>query len=697
MSGTVHATFTLTNSQEDGIFVLFKCPHPRTEGDSQQDLPVSDLRMQSSIPGQPEQVKNAWLWSGTLPPHGKVDLEISYQVASLVELTYRVLGKDGNQIKQTRVTFDRKDIDAVRFESADGLKAPSGESVVWERKDFLAPEFFSARVEETRNLFVSLVHLLEIGPVVCLLFLLTVSSVILARQPLTWVQLLTITAGYAVYFPLVLYLSANFSFMWALVIAAGVPGVLLINYARWLVGPRVGLFGGVFFLGLYQVFPTLAAFAGWNRGMVLLTLGVITLGVLINLQNRAFRARSIRPAVAIGLVLLTLTQYASFGAEVQVMLPGELVSYSAKQSPGTTNALVAFEPAQYRVTQEKGHFEVQAQIPFTVLRAGDQPVHLFGVPVHLKESRVEGNQSNFVHLVSLTNRVGLFAEGAGRGELRLSYRVPFLSHEGKTRALIPLVLAPSSNVELKSTQNDFEILTGTVWSIHQDTNGWAYDVGVAGEESLIIEWRQNGSGKSLALEKAGEGVKDFYGIGITRAQNLTIINSDSSCTHFAEFELPVSQSEEFRMSLPEKAKLISVSVNGVELNAPAIEDNVCKIHLPVRQAQQSAHRISFRIAYPPARLGFAGIIELSLPGLFQTVGTLEWVVALPNGFNTQVIASGLEKQKSIPNLERFGDYGRILSSHAHTFLAKDLAPPGAVSLTLKYQQIVAGIRDVAGD
>jgi hypothetical protein len=255
------------------------------------------------------------------------------------------------------------------------------------------------------------------------------------------------------------------------------------------------------------------------------------------------------------------------------------------------------------------------------------------------------------------------------------------------------VLAPSSNLRLKSTQNDLEVLTGTVWSIAQSTNAWDYELGVAGEESLIIEWRQDGSGKIAALEKAAEGAKDFYGIGITRAQNLTIINSDSSCTHFAEFELPASQTEEFRMSLPDKARLISVSVNGVELNAPAVEYNICKIHLPVRQAQQLAHRLSFRIAYPPARLGFAGVTELTLPGLFQTVGTLEWVVALPDGFNTQVLASGLEKQKSTPDLARFGDYGRILKSHAQTFLAKDLAPPGAVSLSLKYQQLVAGIRD----
>src|SRR5829696_3787017 len=44
-----------------------------------------------------------------------------------------------------------------------------------------------------------------------------------------------------------------------------------------------------------------------------------------------------------------------------------------------------------------------------------------------------------------------------------------------------------------------------------------------------------------------------------------------------------------------------------------------------------------------------------------------------------------------PDLGRFGDYGRILKSHPHVYLAKDFAPPGAVNLNLKYRQAVAGM------
>jgi hypothetical protein len=249
---------------------------------------------------------------------------------------------------------------------------------------------------------------------------------------------------------------------------------------------------------------------------------------------------------------------------------------------------------------------------------------------------------------------------------------------------------------LESPRGDLEFLTGNLWTQTAAGQSTLYDIGVAGEELLAVEWRDQG-GDPAVSGRAAEALKEFYGIGLTRAQNLTVINSDGSCTHFAEFELPVFQTEEFRLKLPAKARLISVSVNGTEVGSPSIVDQLCRLRLPGREAQQTAHRLSFRVAYPAVRLGFVGTVELTLPEVFQTVGTLEWVVALPNGFNTQVISSGLEAQKTAPDLSHFGDYGRILKSHAHTFLAKDLAPPGVVGLNLKYRQEVPGFYEARAE
>jgi hypothetical protein len=703
MSGEFHARFGLSNVLDEAVFVLFKCPHPRTGTPDGGSLPASGLRLQSSVNGVQESAGDAWLWSGTLEAHRGVNIDISYQAASLKGATYRVGEQNGNPVKQLRVTFHRKDLDSMRFESGDGAKASTDETVSWERLDFLAPDFYSGVIVESRNLYQSLSKLLEIGPGVCLLFLLAVSAVILARQELNGVQIVTIAVGYALFFPLILYLSAHLSFPVAVVIAAVVPGALLVNYARWLLGAKLGLLGGPAFLALYWVFPTLAAFAGWNRGMVLLCLGVVTLYVLIDLQNQALRRKS---AVA-ALLALFAWPCPSNAGDVQVIVPGELFAKAAEAKHEIAPAVVAFAPAQYRVRQETNYFHVEALATFQILRAGSSPAALFGLPVYLLESHVESAETNLAWIVSATNGLWLAAERAGPGTLRLSYRVPIENREGKRRAEIPVLAGVSGNVRMESARNDFEILTGSLWGKSAADKATVYDIGVTGEEKLAVEWREQGNeapaqpakpagpptDASVQIVKPAEAAKDFYGIGLTRAQHLTVINSDGSCTHFAEFEMPAFPGGEFRMKLPAKATLISVSVNGNEIQSPVVEDQTCRVKLPGREARQTVDRLSFRVAYPPLRLGFIGTADLALPEVFQTAGTTEWVVALPNGFETQVISSGLETQKSPPDLGRFGDYGRILQSHAHTYLAKDLAPPGLIGLSLKYRQIVPGLSE----
>ena len=683
MSGEFRARYVLTNVFDEPIFVLFACPHPQAQSGDGQNLLAGGLTLQASAIGVQENTKDAWLWSGTLEPRNSVALEISYQVASVKGVAYRVSDQNGIPVKRLRVAFRGQDLATMRFESGDGTKLTPDNTIVWERKEFLAPDFFFAGIAESRNLYASLSHLLEIGPLVCLLFLLAVSPAILARQHLTAIQMLTIAAGYALYFPLILYLSTRFSFAVALVIAVMVPGALLLNYARYLLGTRIGLLGGAAFLGLYQVFPTLAAFAGWNRGMMLLCLGVVTLGVLINLQNQALKSKV---TSAVALMVLGVVPCQLRAGDVQVILPGELAGKLFASKRETTNSLVAFDPAEYQARIEATHFRVEARAQFQVLRSGENPIPLFAVPVYLQEFQLDSAEPDLARLVTSTNRLDLFVQRPGQGTLRLSYRVPLEKREGKRRAQIPLLLGPSGNVRLESSHNDLEILTGTTWTKSTANKLTTYDIGVAGAELLMIEWRDEDGDPLLGTGRQRDGGKEFYGIGLSRAQNLTVIHSDGSCTHFGEFEVPVFQTEEFRVRLPEKARLISVSVNGAEIGSPTVQDQVCRIRLPSKEAQQTARRLSFRLAYPTVRLAFVGTADLTLPEVFQTAGTLEWVVALPNGFDTQIISSGLETQKTAPDLSRFGDYGRILKSHPHTYLGKDLAPPGLVSLRLRYRQ-----------
>ena len=683
MSGGFHARHVLKNAFDEPIHVLFICPHPHADGDSQQSLLASGMKLQASAPGLQENASEAWRWSGTIEARGTVTIEVSYQASSLIGVTYRMAGIGSEPVKHLRVTFNRHDLTSIRFESGDGPIADSAESVLWERRDFLAPDSFSANIIEGRNLFSSLQQLLEIGPIICLLFLLAVSAVVLARQPFTPLQLLTIAAGYALYFPLILYLSARFSFTVALVIAVLVPGMLLVNYARLLVGTRIGLFGGAIFLLLYQVCPTLAAFSGWNRGMVLLCLGVVTFAVLLNLQNQALKRRT-------ALLFLLYFIPSAKAADVQVIVPGQLVTKSAEPERAAVPPLLSFDPAEYRIRQEPAFFSVEVKVPFQVLREGDALVPLFTQALHLQSQKVESPAPDLARFGLVKNRLALLALRPGAGVLHFTYRVAIENHEGRKRAQFPLLIGPSGNVQIESSRADLQNVTGALWSKKSADKTTTYDIGVAGEEVLTVEW-VDADGTSTTGNPRGDGAKDFYGIGITRAQHLTVINSDGSCTHFVEIEVPAFQNEELRLRLPAKARLISVSVNGTEATAPAIEDQICRLRLPAREAGQAAHRLSFRLAYPPVSLGFIGNAELPLPEVFQTVGTLEWIVALPGGFEMLVISSGMEVQKTPGDLTRFGDYGRILKTHPQSYLTKDLAPPGPVGLNLHYRQTIPAL------
>ena len=193
------------------------------------------------------------------------------------------------------MSFYRQDLDLVRFESGDGAIAAGTGAVVWERKDFLGPDFFLASIVEGRNLFTSLMQLLEIGPLVSLLFLLATVAVISARQQLTVVQILTLSAAYAVYFPLILYLSSRF-------LVRGGAGDRRAGAGRvagtttpagcW--GRELGPAGRTsssccFTRCSRRWLCLLAGTAAW----CCYALGVVTLGVLINLQNRALRRQSV--------------------------------------------------------------------------------------------------------------------------------------------------------------------------------------------------------------------------------------------------------------------------------------------------------------------------------------------------------------------------------------------------------------------
>lgn len=681
MGGTVVARHVLTNAQAEPIFVLFRCPHPRADGAAGLPLQASGLRLRSSVPGLEESARDAWLWSGEVAAHAAATVEVSYQAAALKGVRYQVKGSGGDAVKRLKIELRRTGLESLRVESGEGALVDAGGPVLWEREDFLGPDGFAATISEVRNLHDSLLQLLEIGPLVCLLFLVAVAAAVGSCRPLTVAQVLTLSAGHALYFPLVVYLSARFSFAVALALAVAVPGGLLLNYARVQWGNRAGLVGGAFVLGLYQVFPTLAAFAGWNRGLVLLCLGLVTFAVLIHLQNRALRPTAVILAVLVG----CLFPEPARAGEVQVLLPAQLATGWLATNAAPPPPLLTFEPSNYRAVQRGEQFEVTASVPFRVLRPGETPVPLFGLAVHLRSQSVDADSAETAAFVTVSNRPSLLALKTGGGALHVTYRVPVELRDGRKRAEIPMMMSTAGEIRVETTRQQLQHLTGSLWSRQSAEDKFIHEFGVVGEDRLTLEWRDS---EENAPDNPPAGSHSLYGIGITLAQHLTVIGSDGSSTHFAEFDLPVVPDREFRLRLAPRTKLVSVSVNGAEVAAPPVEGLLCRLRLPESSPQRTCHRVSFRFAGEPVRLGFVGVTELALPETLLTAGSVRWTVALPAGFSTQILASGLETQKSPPDLARFGDYGRLVNPGASLHLAKELAPPGPVTLSLRYRQAV---------
>lgn len=683
MDGQFTGRYTISNRFDEPLFVLFKCPHPRAA--NQEPINTSGLTLAADGAGEQENGTAAWLWSGEIGARESREITVSFGTAALTGLRYNVESQHGHPIESARITIRVEDMPNVHFESAAGRVEPNDGMVVWERQQFLGPDHFSARLIETRSLFTALRQLVEIGPLVAFLFLVAVMSVVLTRRRLTALQIFTISAGYAFYFPLILYLSAKFSFWVALVIAAAVPGLLLLNYARWLLGFRLGVIGGVIFLLLYQIFPTLAAFAGWNRGLVLLCLGGVTLFVLIQLQNFALRRETALALFVAGIACTSATA----AETVQVIIPGELIPSGTAQQR-MPHGRISVGIARYEMNVFERYLDVTASAPVEVTAVGLADSPLFRSAVHLNEVQVP----DFARLLGAGDRWLLEGIGLGSGGIRVNYRVPWEPSGNQLRASVPLMNVPSATAILHSPRDDLDIRGAQVWGEERDGERVRYEIGLSGTNSFIIAL-SNATARPTG-GSTDEARDPLYGIRILESQQLTIVHSDGSCSHFAEFRLPGSHPPAFGIRLPDGVTLISTSVDGAEREKPELRNGELLIPLGVSEPRLDHRRVSLRLAFPRVKLKFIGFAEFELPQPNTTIGTLKWTIVLPTGFQTQTVSSGLDALKAPPDLTVFGDYGKILRSHDQLSFYKDLLPPIAVKVRLRYYQLIPGITSELG-
>lgn len=671
-------TYTITNRFDEAIFALFRFPHPQGAYES-TPINAGSLVVDAGESGLTENSSQAWYWSGEVDAGQSRAITVSYDAANLSGVRYTVDSDRGVPIKFHRVSIEYEDPDIIYLESSQ--TGTSGDnSTVWERNDFFPSDYFVASISGNRNIYSSLAQLLEIGPLISLLFMISTLSVVLTRRRLTPLQVMTISAGYAFYFPLILYLSALFRFNVALLIALVGPGALLLNYSRWLLGVRAGLFGGMGFLALFQVFPTLAAFAGWNRGLVLLCLGIATLFVLIKLQNYAMK----RGLVALALTL-SLPSVVSLKAEnIKVLIQGEIVSPKLATDL-RVQPLVSFSPAQYQMKSEERYAEIGASLTLQVVKTGAEPIQLFDQPVFLSSWRHPEN----VQLITTAEGIQLHALAEGEGDLELVYRVPITRSGSRRSAVAPVLNIPAGVFRFESDRPNLEFQNASLWRKTTDSGKTTYEVGVIGNKPVTFIW-PGAVERSDATDPQG----DIYGVKIVESKQLTVIHSDGACTHLAEFLLTPSYSEELHLQLPDGSAVLSASVDGVEIAEPAVDRNRCSVPLDRFPPSTERRRVALRLSYPKARLGFIGFTELELPIPDANIGILKWFIVFPSDFRTQIITSGMDLQKGEPDdLNDFGDFGYVLKSSPALSLSKNLVAPRAIRTRIKYSQTIEGMSD----
>ena len=690
LNGRFEGRYEIENPEKEPIHFLMKCEHPRFARSGA--VPLSSVKLSANPDTTITETAMAWFWTGEIAVGETAHLGLTYDMPGrLREFRYKMDRIGDGSIPYSRLTMQTTGHGEVHFKDSKGTAEPSTpQEIVWERHQFFPPETYTAEVAPTRSLHSALTHLVQIGPLLLALFLITLVSVLYARCDMTVLHVFTLSAAYAIYFPLIVYLSVKFEFKTALFVSIAVSGALLLNYGRLLLGARWGVLAGVLVLAIFQVFPTLTAFAGWNRGMVLLCLGVITLFVLIDLQNRSMKR--VTTTAALTLLFLNASAWTSPAQEEAQTLPSApsvygppWIAYSPPPTPEEKPS-VSLDLAHYEMTLDDGYVDVRVRVPFAI-HGDSRAFHvLFDDPVFAVERAVPAHAL----LTLREGALGLLPVAEGEGELTLRYRAPLTESGDRVDAQIPLCLAPAGTIELIARRDNLEFENAVLWQKTTLDESIRYDLGVAQATAFTIGW-QEGDKITEPPSSPGrptlEASSETYGIGIVSSDQLTVVNSDGTCLHFAWYELPAFHADSFEVTVPQEARILSASLDQFEIEEPILTDGRCRI--PVETAQDAQpRRLLLRLSYPRVRLGFLGHLQFDLPEVTKTIGELSWTIVLPQGFQTQVTTSDLNPSPCSLPLDDFGSYQGILIERTTTPLSKSLAPPRRASAKLRYCQNV---------
>jgi len=682
LRGVLSGEYVLENPREEAIHVLWTLPFPDHRWNSSPTKGAS-VSFEGGRDGLATASDTAWEWSGILDPGERVSLALSYPLPALSELVYE--GNASAADPLARLTIDGGDAPLVLLGVEPGQQEHERSAFTWQSSSAMTGGL-GFRLRSGFSVFDALERLLQIAPLVTVMFLVTLLAVISRGRTPRGVEVCILSSAFAYYFPLVVYLNANFAMGWAVPIAFLASALVLLNYLRFLLGGRHGLLFGLALLSLYQVLPTMMAFAQWDRGLVLLSLGSVSLFAVVSLQTRRLKD-SMAPGTA---ALIALCPLPLQDLDLRVSLPASLVPVArdeaGEEEPEPGELLMGI--IDYDIEWSPTVIRVAATIP--VESTGASPFQVGLLPPGTFLESMEAPDFLRCHV----GHTGLLAHqtGAGRGAVVVRYLVAVTSNANDHAVTVPTVLGSVGSAELRASRSDLRFPDSPVWMKSSTEGATTWLLGF-GAEPVNMNWKSTAEPEpDVESEPPGvappplAGVMQVHALQVTDVVHLTVLESDGRVLHFARFELPSQTAPEaLEVVLPAGFELESMTIDEAIIEQPVVRDGLCLAPLGERPQKPRTRVVSMRFKCARKEYGFRGRFDLELPRHAGTEGRVEWVVRPPRDFTLTPVGTGMRRASEIPE-HPFGLFAIADPGRDEVALVDVLVPAGRIEVGFYYIQ-----------
>ena len=690
LGGECISNFVIENPYAEPSHILLQIPRPTELGGGPIDVSSFALKVPEGLDGEIRELPDATLWSGLLAGGQRVRVDVGYKIPAVTSVSVAVdpQAPQGIEKVSVGVQFDQ-DVPIILQGGSDTGKRVSVDSRSWNRENMLSSARFGIRLQEGHSVYGALKRLLEIAPLVGGMFVVTLLALLKRGRQAQPSELILLTGVYAYYFPLLLYLNANYAFHWAFIIAFVASSAILLNYARFLLGFKKGVLGGLCLLGLFQVVPTLMAFARWDRGMCLLSLSAITLFVLVDLQTQKLKKRLTSGALAACAIFPPLAPL----QDIRVSLPAELLVVETPAEPAVPEpeeGMFIRGVVRYEAKVRAGIVEIQAHMPVEMTAARSTPELLLPAATYLRSITLPEQLQMKVAPSGIT----VTASGKCQGEIRCIYGAARKTSAKSMTCKIPLFENSVGWVQFESPIPNVRFTDAIIWSKKLVDGMTFYELAVSGKNSFEVTW---GLKPEPGNETADEGPMvptegtGVYGLDVAESRHLTIIEADGDVLHFSQFTITRDSTlKVLAMTIPTGSTVTSVSVDGLESASPSITDGVCTVPLGDAPKPGRDRLVELRIRSKPVSLAFIGQCKLNLPRAKGTERHIEWAIATPEDFDVRVLSGGFRPGREWKSRTRFGSYGSVLEDKRLVSVDAVLVPFRPMHLELSYRQTIPG-------